>query len=117
MRNPNAPLTLRLLNHRCLSLIGSTTANSGLCEYVCILHTSYVKRGLQCHFRPADATANTLVRSRVPGLDLSDQHRAVGEQEHSAEKKQFILPLMLIQDLSPARSNKHVTFYLYMKTN
>ena len=67
------PLTLTLQNHRCLSLTSSTTAN--MCVFV---RTGYEERGLQSNFGPSEATADTLVGPRVPGLDLRDEQRAVG---------------------------------------
>ena len=38
---------------------------------------------------PSEATADAFVGPRVPGLDLCDQQRAVGEQEQTVEKKQI----------------------------
>lgn len=32
---------------------------------------------------PSEAVANTLVGPGVPGLDLGDQQRAIGEQDHT----------------------------------
>lgn len=38
---------------------------------------------------PSEAAADTLVGSRVPGLDLRDLQCAVGEQDQTVEKKQI----------------------------
>lgn len=59
-----------------------------MCALVCVC-TSYEEGGLQFNRGPSDATANTLVGPCVPGLDLGDQKCAVGEQDHTVEKKQI----------------------------
>lgn len=65
-----------------------------MCVFLC---TSYEEGGPLCHLGSAEATADTLVSPGVPGLDLGDQQRAIGEQEHSVERKHFTLPALLTQ--------------------
>lgn len=57
-----------------------------MCVCVCVF-TSYDEGGLGNDLRPTEATADTFVGPCVPGFDLCDQQRAVGEQEHSVERK------------------------------
>lgn len=53
----------------------STPRQLQLC--VCV-YTSYEEGGLQCNIGPCEAAADALVGPCVPGLDLGDQHCAVG---------------------------------------
>lgn len=56
------------------------------CTYIDVnISTCYEEGGLQRNRGPSDSTADTLVGPSVPGLDLGDEERAVGEQEHAVE--------------------------------
>lgn len=52
-------------------------------------HTGYEEGGLQRDLGTSEAAADTLVVSGVPGLDLCDQQSPVGQQEHSAHRRQI----------------------------
>jgi len=58
-----------------------------VCVCMCSVCTGYEEGGLQCNIGPCEAAADALVGPCVPGLDLGDQHCAVGEQDHTAEEE------------------------------
>lgn len=59
-----------------------------VCVCVC-MYTSYEEGRLQSNMGPSEAMADTFVGPGVSGFDLGDQQRAVGEENHSVERKQI----------------------------